>query len=89
MSSYLDELNKDSIKEGSHVFSIFSMSDDLIGFGDIVYGRYTSVWPTVDTYKTFSYEISCHMKLRDETAPEQFNLITNHKFLGKSESGFL
>lgn len=48
MSNYLQELNNDQIKEGSHVFSIFSTQDDLIGFGDIVWGRYTSVWPTVE-----------------------------------------
>lgn len=69
MSKYLQELNDDSIKEGSHVFSIFSVDDDLIGFGDIVWGRYTSVWPTVDAQKVYSYDIDCHMALRDETAP--------------------
>lgn len=70
LSKYLAELNSDQIKEGSHVYSIFSTSDDLIGFGDIVYGRYTSMWPTVDESKTFTFQISCHMKLRDETAYE-------------------
>ena len=80
MSKYLQDLNNDQIKEASHVFSIFSTEDDLIGFGDIVWGRYTSVWPTVDASKVFIYENHCHMALRDETAPEQFNLITKHTF---------
>lgn len=80
-SKYLSEINSDTVKEGANVFSIFSTTDDLIGFGNIVYGRYTSLWPTVDESKTFSFEINCHMKLRDETADEQYNLVTNHSFL--------
>ena len=84
LSSYLAELNSNSIKEGSHTFSIFSTTDDLIGYGDIVYGRYTSIWPTCDESKTFSFEISCHMKLRDETANEQFNLMKNHSFIKRA-----
>ena len=80
-SKFLTELNSNNIKEGDHVFSIFSTTDDLIGFGNIVYGKYTSMWPTVDSYRTFSFDISCHMKLRDETAASQFNLITHHNFL--------
>jgi hypothetical protein len=80
MSKYLQELNDDQIKEGNHVFTIFSVDDDLIGFGDIVWGRYTSVWPTVDAQKVYNYDINCHMALRDETAPVQYNLVTKHSF---------
>jgi len=80
MSKYLQELNDNQIKEGDHVFSIFSTQDDLIGFGDIVWGRYTSVWPTVDAQKTYNFDIKCHMMLRDQTANDQYNLITQHKF---------
>jgi len=91
-SKYLAELNNDQIKEGNHVYAIFSTSDDLIGYGDMVCGRYTSLWPTVDSYKTFSFTISCHMKLRDETADAQYNLITNQSFTalqGKEGNKFL
>jgi hypothetical protein len=38
MSSYLKELNDDNIKEADHVFGVFSVIDDLIGFGDLVWG---------------------------------------------------
>ena len=89
LSQYLRDLNNDMQKEGDHVFSIFSTADDLIGFGDLVYGRFTSVWPTVEKSKTFTYEVKCHMKLRDETAADQFNLITNHKFIGDEEQSYL
>ncbi len=84
LSKYLRELNNDQIKEGSHVFSIFSTTDDLIGYGDLVYGQFTSLWPTVDASKTFTFEISCHMKLRDETAPDQLSLMRTHSFLNSA-----
>ena len=42
-SKYLAELD-DGIKEGTKVYSIFSTTDDLIGYGDLVYGKYTSLW---------------------------------------------
>lgn len=46
LSSYLEYLNDLTVKEGSYAFAIFSTYDDLIGFGDVVYGRYTSEFPT-------------------------------------------
>jgi pimeloyl-ACP methyl ester carboxylesterase len=87
LSQYLKELNNDQIKEGANVFAIFSTGDDLIGYGDIVYGRFTSVWPTVQAYKTFTFQISCHMQLRDQTAVEQYNLITKHSFQSTNPLG--
>ena len=86
MSKYLQELQDDIIKEGNHVFALFSIMDDLIGFGDIVWGRYTSVWPTVDAEKIYNFDIDCHMKLRDDTADVQFNLVTKHTFTGENPS---
>ena len=46
LSKYLDAVNKNTIKEGAHTFAIFSTWDDLIGYGDEVYGVYTSEFPT-------------------------------------------
>jgi len=42
LSQYLSDLNNNVIKEGSHVFSMLSTYDDLILYGDLVYGQYTS-----------------------------------------------
>ncbi len=42
LSDFLSELNKDDTKEGSFVASILSTEDDLIMFGDLVWGKYTS-----------------------------------------------
>jgi pimeloyl-ACP methyl ester carboxylesterase len=87
LSRYLAELNSNTVKEGDHTFAIFSTSDDLIGYGDIVWGQYTSLWPTCDESKTFTFEISCHMKLRDDTADDQYSLITSHKFASPAFAG--
>ena len=62
------------------MFSIYSTADELIGFGDVVWGRYTSVWATVDASQSFSFETTkVHMALRD-TAAAQYNLIARHTF---------
>jgi len=63
LSSYLYELNKDSIKEGTYTFGLLSTKDDLIGYGDLVWGQFTSEWPTMD--KSIISDILCHMDLRD------------------------
>ena len=42
LSDYLDELNSDGTKEGSFVASMFSTFDDVILYGDLVWGQYTS-----------------------------------------------
>lgn len=38
LSSFLKELNDDPIKEGDHVYAMFSTQDDLIMYGDLVFG---------------------------------------------------
>ena len=38
LSKYLTDLNKNSIKEGSHVYALLSTFDDLILYGDLVWG---------------------------------------------------
>jgi len=38
LSTYLYDLNEDKHREGQHVFSICSTCDELIKYGDIVWG---------------------------------------------------
>lgn len=45
ISSFLSDINTSGGSEGDYVLSIFSTYDDLIGFGDIVWGKYTSAIP--------------------------------------------
>lgn len=68
LSDYLSELNKDSTREGSYVASILSTYDDLILFGDMVWGKYTSQIPGENFSKIYNTPEYTHIHLRDETA---------------------
>jgi len=46
LSTFLKDLNDDKTKEATHAFAMLSTYDDLILFGDIVWGQYTSEYPT-------------------------------------------
>jgi triacylglycerol lipase len=38
LSSYLKNLNDNKTKEGEHVYALYSTQDDLIMYGDLVFG---------------------------------------------------
>lgn len=80
LTTFLKELNDDTTKEGDNVFAMFSSYDDLIGGGDLVFGQYTSMFPTVQTYKLFDTPQYTHINLRDLTKDLQYQLITTHSF---------
>jgi triacylglycerol lipase len=63
----LKDLNDNKIKEGSYTYALLSTFDDLIGFGDIVWGRFTSEWPTMMKSKIYESKEWTHMHLRDNT----------------------
>ena len=67
LSSFLTELNSDNIKEGSFTYGLMSAQDDLIGFGDVVWGQYTSKWPTMDGSTVYQSSDYTHMKLKSLT----------------------
>jgi len=50
MSQYMIDMNKDTTKEAQNVYAMFSTADDLIMYNDIVWGQYTSEFPTQDGY---------------------------------------
>ena len=78
LSSYLSDINYNNIKEGTHVFSMYSLFDDLIGFGDIVWGQYTSKIPSQDGQMQFTDPIYTHMVMKDNTTAQQYNIVVNH-----------
>lgn len=80
LSAYLKGLNQNLVKEGAIVYSIFSTADELIGFGDVVWGRYTSKWPTEDQVKIYDDWEYSHIATRDLTKTDQYDLITHKKF---------
>jgi len=72
LSAFLEELNSDGTREGDFVVSMLSTMDDLILYGDLVYGRYTSSIPNEDTTKIYKTPQYTHIHMRDETAAEQY-----------------
>ncbi|EGT32289.1 hypothetical protein CAEBREN_32674 [Caenorhabditis brenneri] len=76
-SRLLDEMNTSNNKDGSYVFSMWSKADDLIGNGDIVWGRPTSLVPLSDG--KIIYESLTHMQSKENTAVDQYKLVTSKK----------
>lgn len=72
LSTFLQELNDDKTKEGDQVFAMFSTQDDLIMYGDLVFGQYTSLWPTVDDSHKFETSQYTHINMRDLTKDLQY-----------------
>jgi len=75
ISDYLKDLLKEE-KEGDYVFTMFSTADDLILYGDLVWGKYTSQIKYEDGSKI--YHNLGHMQLKTDTFQEQLQIITNH-----------
>ncbi len=72
VSDFLDDLNDQVGYEGAQVASIWSTSDGIIGYGNLVYGTYTSRIPGQDTEVVSSLG---HFELRDDTVSEQHSLV--------------
>ena len=78
-SEFLRELNAQSGLEGTHVYSIWSRADQLIGFGGLVYGKYTARIPGQDGEKVYDGYPYGHFCVRDLSAPVQLEMIRNHR----------
>lgn len=86
LSTFLKDLNDDTTKEGDHVFAMYSTQDDLIMYGDKVFGQFTSKWPTIDDFKQYETSQYTHINMRDLTKDVQYNLVTKHSFTATQES---
>ncbi|PAV68469.1 hypothetical protein WR25_06961 [Diploscapter pachys] len=77
-SEYLMDLNKKGApKEAAFLFSVWSLDDDLISNDDYVYGKPTSHVPHSDG--SLVYTTIGHMATKDETASDQFWIISKQK----------
>uniref|UniRef100_A0A8R1HKL7 GPI inositol-deacylase n=1 Tax=Caenorhabditis japonica TaxID=281687 RepID=A0A8R1HKL7_CAEJA len=76
-SHLLSEMNNSKLKEASKVFSLWSKADDLIGNGDLVWGRPTSLVPLSDG--TIIYKSFTHMQSKEKTAEDQYRLVVMGK----------
>jgi len=79
VSDFREGLNAQRGYEAEHVYSIWTRADQLIGFGDLVYGEYTSRIPGQDGEKVYSGYPYGHFCVRDLSAPVQLEMIRNHR----------
>lgn len=71
VSRFLTDLNRSSGFEGAKVYSIWSTVDEVVGFGGLVYGRYTSRIPGQDGETVYNAVPYGHFNLKDLTASVQ------------------
>jgi hypothetical protein len=77
-SDILEDLNSSTHYEGSYVYSIWSVVDEVIGYGCIVYGRNTCQIPGQDGEKYYFSAPYGHFNVKDLTAKYQLNMVKNH-----------
>ena len=75
VSRFLGELNDSARFEGGRVYSIWSTSDQIVGYGGVVYGRYTSRIPGQDDEKVYHGYPYGHFCTRDLSAPVQLQMV--------------
>ena len=79
LSNILYNLNTSgSHYEGANVYSIWSTVDEVIGYGDVVYGQYTSQIPGQNGEKRFSAVPYGHVNSKDLTDYYQLRMVKNH-----------
>lgn len=78
VSSYLSALNATTHEEGSHVYSIWSSADEVVGYGCIVWYQNTCAVPGQNGQVTFSSYPYGHVGAKDLTGYNQWRLVTAH-----------
>lgn len=78
VSELLTGLNATSRYEGSYRFSIWSTVDEVIGYGNLVYGRYTSQIPGQTGEKRYGAVPYGHFGCKDQTGAVQWKMVTAH-----------
>ncbi|MCP3136778.1 lipase family protein [Pyxidicoccus xibeiensis] len=74
-SAYLNNLRSTSGYEGAHRYSIYSTADEVIGYGGVVYGDYTSRIPGQTGEKVYSAYPYGHFNSKDLTAAVQYSMV--------------
>jgi triacylglycerol lipase len=78
VSNILTNINTTSHYEGTYVYSIWSSVDEIIGYGDVVYGQYTSQIPAQNGEKTFNAVPYGHINSKDLTGYNQWRMVKFH-----------
>jgi triacylglycerol lipase len=78
VSNILTNINATSHYEGTYTYSIWSSVDEIIGYGDVVYGQYTSQIPAQNGEKTFNAVPYGHINSKDLTGYNQWRMVKFH-----------
>lgn len=77
-SAYLNNLLASSSYEGTYRYTIWSTVDEIIGYGDLVYGDYTSRLPGQTGEKVYSSAPYGHFGCKDLTGYYQWRMVKYH-----------
>jgi triacylglycerol lipase len=78
VSDFLVDLGSSSRFEGSFVYTIWSTADEVIGYGDVVWGRYTSQIPGQNGEKRYTAYPYGHVNSKDLTGYTQWRMVKSH-----------
>lgn len=78
LSAILANVNARSRYEGSYVFTIWSTVDEVIGYGDVVWGRYTSQVPGQNGEKRYASAPYGHFGSKDLSTYTQYRMLSAH-----------
>jgi lipase (class 2) len=78
VSQILRNINASSHYEGSYVYTIWSTVDEVIGYGCVVYGRYTTQIPGQNGERRFSSLPYGHINSKDLTGYYQLRMVKVH-----------
>jgi len=78
VSQILQNINASSHYEGSYVYSIWSTVDEVVGYGCLVYGRYTTQIPGQNGEKRFNAPPYGHINSKDLTGYYQWRMVKYH-----------
>ena len=78
VSQILRNINASSHYEGSYVYTIWSTVDEVIGYGCVVYGRYTTQIPGQNGEQRFNSFPYGHINSKDLTGDYQLRMVKHH-----------
>ena len=78
-STFLNDLLAHPGTEGAYRYSLLSTVDEVVGYGDLVYGSYTSSLPGQTAGFVYASIPYGHIGLKDKTCDRQLRLVRDHQ----------
>jgi triacylglycerol lipase len=78
VSNILTNMNASSHYEGAYTYSIWSTVDEIIGYGNVVYGQYTSQIPAQNGEKRYTTIPYGHINSKDLSGYYQWRMVKFH-----------